>query len=69
MPTRDRPRDTPDSYVVRIYRRDPRQPRRLAGTVEIVETGAELGFRNPTELITVLAGADMQQPGPRKGAP
>ena len=34
----------PESYVVRIYRRDPRQPNRIIGTVERVADGSEVKF-------------------------
>ena len=49
----------PESYVVRIYRRDGqlrgRQPGRLTGTVEIVADGSELRFGGMRELARILA--------------
>jgi len=44
----------PESYVVRIYRRDVRQPRRVAGTVEVVASGSELSFKSLRELDRIL---------------
>jgi hypothetical protein len=46
----------PESYVVRIYRRDARLPARVAGTVEAVGSGSEHSFRNLRELQLILAG-------------
>ena len=48
------PQNPPESYVVRIYRRDPRWPSRLVGTVETVANGSEQGFRNLRELQRIL---------------
>ncbi len=43
-----------DSYVVRIYRRDPKDPRRLVGLVERAEARGEQAFRNSEELMAIL---------------
>ena len=45
----------PESYVVRIYRRDARLSGRLTGTVEIVANGSELSFTGLRELARILA--------------
>jgi hypothetical protein len=46
----------PESYVVRIYRRDARLPGRVAGTVEVVASGSEVSFKSLRELQRILAG-------------
>ena len=45
----------PESYVVRIYRRDPRRPGHIVGTVEVVASGSEQGFKTLRELQRILA--------------
>lgn len=45
---------SPESYVVRIYRRGPRPPGRIAGTVEIVGNGTERSFNGLRELEQIL---------------
>ena len=55
----------PESYVVRIYRRDVRQPHRVAGTVEVVASGSELSFKSLRELDRILtqpAGSHPRRP-------
>jgi hypothetical protein len=49
-----------DSYVVRIYRRDPKNPRRLAGVVVQagVEAESEHPFRDLAELMEILAAKE-----------
>ena len=44
-----------DSYVVRIYRRDPKDPRKSVGVVEQAEGKGERAFHNLEELIGILA--------------
>jgi hypothetical protein len=46
-----------DSYVVRIYRRDPKDPRRLVGVVEQAgeEASREQAFHDLAELMEILA--------------
>ncbi|MEO8974351.1 MAG: hypothetical protein ABI552_01130 [Casimicrobiaceae bacterium] len=62
-----RPSQSPQSYVIRIYRRDARQPGRVAGTVEIVASGSEFPFGNLRELERILVGELPQaQIPPRK---
>jgi len=46
----------PESYVVRIYRRNASMPGRVAGTVEVVGSGNQLSFRSMRELQRILAG-------------
>lgn len=47
----------PESYVVRIYRRDGQLRGRLTGTVEIVANGSELSFGGVRELARILAAS------------
>ena len=58
------PHALPESYVVRIYRRDPRWPTRAAGTNELVDRGTELGFKNLRELQRILATLPALRPVP-----
>ena len=44
-----------DSYVVRIYRRDPKDPRGLVGVVERAGAEGEQTFHDLTELMAILA--------------
>ena len=62
----------PESYVVRIYRRKPRGPGRIAGTVEIVASGTERSFSSLRELQQILGGGSARpvtatRAKPRKG--
>lgn len=50
----ERPGLAPESYVVRIYRRNPRDPARIAGTVEVVASGTERSFTGLRELQRIL---------------
>jgi len=43
-----------ESYVVRVYRRNPSLPARLTGTVEIVADGSERRFNGMRELQRIL---------------
>jgi hypothetical protein len=43
-----------ESFVVRVYRRDPRAPGRITGTVEVVASGQELGFTGLRELQAIF---------------
>lgn len=52
----------PESFVVRIYRRDARAPTRVTGTVEMVDAGTEMSFRNLRELQRILAGRPDHKP-------
>ena len=53
-----------DSYVVRIYRRDSKDPRGLVGVVQRAEVAGEQAFHDAEELMGILAS-----PGPRQRAP
>lgn len=44
-----------ESYIVRIYRRDPKNPRIVAGTVEEVGIEGKKGFGNFDELRGILS--------------
>lgn len=54
MPLVERPTLPPESFVVRIYRRNSRGPGRIAGTVEIVASGTERSFASLRELQQIL---------------
>lgn len=69
MPQVERPTSPPESFVVRVYRRDTRGIGRIAGTVEIVASGTERSFTGMRELQQIL-GAKARTPHrakPEKG--
>ncbi len=43
-----------DTYIIRVYRRDPREPRQFSGLVEIVASGAKKTFIDGVELLEIL---------------
>ncbi len=43
-----------DTYIVRVYRRDPREHRQFSGLVEIVASGAKKAFVDGVELLEIL---------------
>jgi hypothetical protein len=43
-----------DSYVIRIYRRDDKNPAKAAGQVEFVEKGRVKSFTCVDELVEIL---------------
>jgi len=43
-----------ESYIVRVYRRDEEDPARIAGVVEIVQTGKMRGFSDRDGLCNVV---------------
>jgi hypothetical protein len=45
-----------DSYVIRIYRRDAKNPANIAGQVEFVEREETRSFGGAEELMEILAG-------------
>lgn len=61
-PNRRLPSAAPESFVVRVYRRDPLAPTRIAGTVERVASGSELGFVGLRELQAILIAAPRRNP-------
>ncbi len=52
-----------DSYVIRIYRRDKRNPGKAAGQVEFIERGQIKSFACAGELIRILDLAEKEAPG------
>jgi len=44
-----------ERYLVRIYRRDPRNPSRVTGVVERAEQGGRRAFRTVSGLLEALA--------------
>lgn len=53
-----------DSYIVRIYRRDPKNSRLVAGTVEEVGVEGKKGFGDFEELREILS--DPKRTGKRR---
>ena len=43
-----------ESYLIRIYRRDPGDPRLVAGLVELIEKERTETFKNAAELLAIL---------------
>ena len=71
MPLVKQPTLPPESFVVRVYRRDTRGMGRIAGTVEIVTSGTERSSIGMRELQQIL-GAAARPPHrakPGKGGP
>ncbi len=52
-----------DSYVIRIYRRDEKDPGKAAGQVEIVEQGRAKSFTCVDELVDILGLKEKRAPG------
>lgn len=46
--------DRPEYFVVRIYRRDSKNPNRIEGIVEVVATHEEQAFADASELEEIL---------------
>lgn len=44
----------PESYVVRVYRRDPASPDRINGVVEVLPHGLRWPFASTDELVRIL---------------
>jgi hypothetical protein len=51
-----------DNYIVRIYRRDIDDPRRIAGMVEIVDQEEKKAFAGIEELVNILAPVPEKSP-------
>ncbi len=51
-----------DSYVIRIYRRDEKNPGKAAGQVEFVERGRVKNFTCVDELVDILGLAEKRAP-------
>lgn len=45
---------SPESYLVRIYRRDEQDPRRVAGLVEMIERERTESFKSADDLMRIL---------------
>lgn len=43
-----------DSYIIRIYRRDKKDPRKAAGVVEVIGEEGKKGFLDSTALWAIL---------------
>ena len=71
MPLIEGPTLPPESFVVRVYRRDTRGIGRIAGTVEIVASGTERSFTGMRELQAILGAKcrARQRAKPDKGDP
>ncbi len=54
-----------DSYVIRIYRRDEKNPGKAAGQVEFVEQGHVKSFTCVDELMKILGLAEKKAPRTR----
>ena len=44
-----------DTYIVRVYRRDPQEVRQFSGLVEIVASGGKKAFADGVELLEILS--------------
>ncbi len=44
-----------DTFIVRVYRRDPREVRHFSGLVEIVASGGKKAFADGVELLEILS--------------
>ncbi len=54
-----------DTYVIRIYRRDEKNPGKAAGQVEFVERGLVKSFTCVDELVEILGLKERRAPGNR----
>ncbi len=54
-----------DTYVIRIYRRDEKNPGKAAGQVEFVERGLVKSFTCVDELVDILGLKERSAPGNR----
>jgi hypothetical protein len=46
-----------ENYIIRIYRRDPADPHKPVGMVEIVETSETRAFTQASELVDIICSA------------
>ncbi len=51
-----------DSYIIRIYRRDEKNPGKAAGQVELVEQGYVKSFMCVDELVKILGLKEKRAP-------
>ncbi len=54
-----------DTYVIRIYRRDEKNPEKAAGQVEFIEKGRTESFICVDELVEILGLKERRAPGNR----
>ena len=54
-----------ESYVVRIYRKDAKDPRKLVGEVERAEQDGKQTFHGADELLRILVSPDSDQVSPK----
>jgi hypothetical protein len=57
-----------NTYIVRIYRRDARDPQQIVGRVEDAESGDRQTFHNASELVRLLGGRGAEASAARKMA-
>jgi hypothetical protein len=43
-----------DSYLIRIYRRDKKNPEAIVGIIEEIDTGEKHSFKNLSELNSII---------------
>jgi len=55
-----------ETYVVRVYRRDPARPSEIVGIVEWIGAGRVLHFRNAEELSAILIQQRKYKPKGRR---
>lgn len=51
-----------ETYIIRIYRRDPRDPQQIVGRVEDAENGDKQTFHDAEELVGLLQSAGAAAP-------
>jgi len=56
----------PESYVVRVYRRDPDRPDRIEGLLIAADGGAGHAFHSGAELLRLLESAAEKREAPRR---
>jgi len=47
-----------ENYVIRIYRRDPDDPLKPVGMVEVVETSEKKAFTHASELVDIICSCE-----------
>jgi hypothetical protein len=57
-----------DDYIIRIYRRDPQNPRMVVGTVEQVGEKLKMGFTDFEELRLIMGVPRGQTPRREQGS-
>jgi hypothetical protein len=57
-----------DDYIIRIYRRDPQNPRIVVGTVEQVGEKLKMGFTDFEELRLIMGVPRGQTPRREQGS-